>query len=199
MTMSKGVPFLIIPALLITLLGLIFIWQPEKGKTSDSSFPVGGGFTLNSAIGEVTLKDFHGKVVLIYFGYSWCPDICPTNLAYMGAAFKKLDRSELELVQGIFVSVDPERDSIEHLKEYSAFFGSKILGVTGQRAMLDDLVRRYGAAYQITALDSAVGYVVDHTSETYLVDTKGNLKKALPHATDPADIAEEIRRLLAAQ
>ena len=99
-----------------------------------TSAPTGGDFTLQSATGPVTLKDYRGKVVLLYFGYTYCPDICPTSLTATAQALGQLAPAELARVQTLFVSVDPERDTPARLKDYGAFFHPSIIGVTGTAA-----------------------------------------------------------------
>ncbi|CRI64770.1 SCO1/SenC-like protein, putative copper metallochaperone [Thiocapsa sp. KS1] len=162
--------------------------------------PTGGDFILDSASGPVDLAALRGDVVLIYFGYTWCPDICPTNLVLIAAALKALTPEELERVHVLFVSVDPERDSAERLAEYSGYFHPKILGLTGTPEQIAEVAKLYGAAYRRTELaDSAMGYVVDHSAYSYLVDPQGRLVRNLDHATPSAEIVAAIRNLLAAQ
>jgi protein SCO1/2 len=161
--------------------------------------PKGGDFVLDSASGPVDLADLRGDVVLIYFGYTWCPDICPTNLVLIAGALKALSPEELERVQVLFVSVDPERDSAERLAEYSGYFHPKILGLTGTLEQIAAVAKLYGAAYRRTELaDSAMGYVVDHSAYSHLVDPQGRLVRNLDHATPSAEIVAAIRGLLGA-
>ncbi|MCW9014540.1 MAG: SCO family protein [Gammaproteobacteria bacterium] len=185
-----------ITLLVASLIWVVFFWQPEKEHvTLDSSGNMtGGDFTLQSIAGPVSLSEFHGKVVLIYFGYTWCPDICPTNLAMMAGALSQLSEHEKNRVQGIFVSVDPERDSVERLATYTDFFHPTIIGLTGTENIINDITTRYGAAYQIIKQDSATDYVVDHSSETYLVDPDGKLAEKLPHAALPDQILMSVRK-----
>lgn len=156
----------------------------------------GGDFALQSADGPVSLENFRGKVVLIYFGYTYCPDACPTSLSIMTQAFNSLTPSELEKVQGILISVDPERDSPERLKEYAAYFHPQIIGATGDVVRLALLATQYGAQFRSQKVDSAAGYLVDHTSEIYLVDRRGELVHSFPHATPANVIVEELRKWL---
>ncbi len=161
--------------------------------------PTGGDFTLRSAAGPVSLADFRGQVVLVYFGYTWCPDICPLNLGYIGAALDALAPDERDKVRVIFVSVDPERDTPERLAKYTAFFAPDILGLTGTPKQLAEIAARYGAAYRrVEAEGSAMGYLVDHSAYTYLVDTEGRLQQSLEHATPPERIVAAIRTYLTA-
>lgn len=127
----------------LLLLGLVSLLR----TTGIAGLPPGGDFTLQSADGPLALHDLRGRVVLLFFGYTDCPGICPTALADQGAAFRLLKPEELERVAGIFVSVDPERDTPAHLKAYAGSFHPLIRGVTGAPADLQALARRYGVLY----------------------------------------------------
>lgn len=192
---------------LFGLLAWLLLWTPtgvdldpegpRHGTLDLASPPQGGDFVLESVDGPVALADLRGKVVLIYFGYTWCPDICPTNLVLIAGALKALTPEELERVRILFVSVDPERDSVERLAEYSGYFHSEIIGLTGTPEQIAEVATLYGAAYRRTELvDSAMGYVVDHSAYSHLVDTQGKLVRNLDHATPSAEIVAAIRTLL---
>lgn len=207
---SRGRLRLVLPLLLVVVLAaglawLLWFWQPEgEGGAASvhrrldlAAVPTGGDFELRGQDGPVALEDFRGKVVLLYFGYTWCPDICPTNLAIIAYALKQLTPAEREQVQVLFVSVDPERDTPERLTEYAAYFDPGILGITGSEAQLAATAARYGAAYRrVEQPDSATGYLVDHSAFTYLIDQQGRLVETLPHATPGEDIIAAVRRLL---
>lgn len=198
----KKILSLLILLLLIACIYVFFFWQPASQPHNKLISPqqvAGGEFTLQSLSGPVSLKDFRGKVVLLYFGYTMCPDICPTNLSMMSNAFMQmennpLEKKELEKVQGIFISVDPQRDTLDRLSEYTHYFHHSILGLTGTAENLREIANRYGAAYQKVVQDSATSYVVDHSSETYVVDPQGKLVQRLPHGAPPADILAAIRK-----
>ncbi|HIP53734.1 MAG TPA: SCO family protein [Chromatiales bacterium] len=182
------------------LIGLLF-WSPKTNETHTAlplaEAPAGGDFVLRSAGGPIALKDLRGKVVVLYFGYTWCPDICPTSLGYLSAALEQLTPEELARVQPIFVSVDPERDNLERLEEYAAYFHISIIGVTGTPEEVAEVASRYGAAYRRSEQsDSAMGYVIDHSADLYLIDIHGRLVKTLPHGTPPAKLVQALRELL---
>ena len=189
---------LVIFLLIIAIIWVFFFWQPPKDHISLTSREAmeGGDFTLQSISGPVSLKDLRGKVVLVYFVYTWCPDICPTNLAMMAGALSQLEANEKDRVQGIFISVDPDRDSVDRLATYTNFFHETILGLTGTTETIKDIADRYGVAYRIVKQDSAADYVVDHSSETYLIDPRGKLVEKLPHAALPDQILTSIRKYL---
>jgi protein SCO1/2 len=182
---------------------MIFAWQPggEQGRVGTgldlATVPQGGEFTLRSWRGPVALEDCRGKGVLLYFGYTWCPDVCPTNLGYIAMALDRLSEAERDQSVVLFVSVDPGRDTPERLRDYTGFFHPGIIGLTGSPAEVARVAALYGAAYRKTEQTaSAAGYLVDHSVYTYLIDREGRLRGALDHATPPEQIASALRSLL---
>lgn len=186
------------------LVWLAFFWQPEgSGQNALSPLqaagtPPGGDFTLDSPDGPLSLSDFRGKVVLVYFGYTFCPDVCPTSLAAMAQAFSALTDNEREKVRGVFVSVDPERDTMEVLKAYAPFFHPNIVGASGAPERIAEVARRYGVSYMKQKSVDGRPYTVDHSAFTYLVAPDGRLAALLPHGTPAPEIVDAIRRQLAA-
>ncbi len=153
-------------------------------------------FLLHSSKGPVRLSDFRGKVVLLYFGYTFCPDICPTSLTATARALRRLPPEQLAEVETLFVSVDPERDTPEHLAEYAAFFHPSIHGVTGTDAEVAAAARPFGVVYARHEATGAGGYVVDHSALTYLVAPDGHLAAKLPHAAPPQLVVAELTKWL---
>jgi protein SCO1/2 len=200
---AVALPLALILVLATVLVWLLWFWQPagegaQAHRRLDlAGAPAGGDFELRGADGPVGLSDFRGKVVLLYFGYTWCPDICPTNLAIIAYALKQLTPQERDRVQVLFVSVDPERDTPGRLAEYAAYFDPGILGITGSEAQVAAAAARYGAAYRRTEqTDSAMGYLVDHSAFTYVIDRDGRLVDTLAHATPAEAILARVRGLL---
>jgi protein SCO1/2 len=197
--MQRSILIIVSLALAVTLVLMLLFWQPQNGGHSTiplRAAPQGGEFRFDSYRGEVSLKDFRGRVVLLYFGYTWCPDICPTNLSMISAVLDELSESERVNVQPIFVSVDPARDNVQRLKEYVEYFHPRLLGLTGDAATIDEVAKRYGAAYQIHEEEGSDNYVVDHTADTYLIGKDGKLEVALPHGTDLNVLLSAVRQLL---
>jgi len=197
--MSQRILIAVAVLLAALVLGLAFFWQPEMPERPlpMAAAPAGGDFTLQSAGGPVALQDFRGKLVLVYFGYTYCPDICPTALAATAEGLKLLTPEELARVAVIFISVDPERDTPARLREYAEFFHPAIVGVTGTADELAGIARRYGVFYARQPVETAGGgYVVDHTSDTYVVGTDGKLVGKIAHAAPPEQVAAEIRKRL---
>ncbi len=162
--------------------------------------PEGGDFLLHSATGDVALKDFRGKVALLYFGYTKCPDVCPTSLAIMTQALNEFSDDELEDIQGLFVSVDPGRDDYSHLAEYANYFHPNIMGITGSEKEVAKVAAQYGAQYyQVDLEGSAFGYAVNHSSVTYLITPEGELRFIFPHNTPASVLVEATRHVLKGQ
>jgi protein SCO1/2 len=181
------------------VLGLVIFWQPElpERPLPRAALPEGGDFTLQSAGGPVSLKDFRGKVVLVYFGYTYCPDICPTSLAATSEGLKQLTPDELARVAMIFVSVDPKRDTPARLKEYVEFFHPSIVGVTGTPENIAEIAKRYAVFYAEQKVETAgEGYVVDHSADTYVIAADGKLVAKIAHATPSDQVAASIRKYL---
>ena len=197
--MSERILMTIAGLLAALVLGLAFFWQPElpERPLPKAALAEGGDFTLQSADGPVSLKDFRGKVVLVYFGYTYCPDICPTSLAATAEGLKLLNPEEQARVAMIFVSVDPKRDTVARLKEYAEFFHPAIVGATGTAEVIAELAGRYGVFYAEQKVETAGdGYVVDHSADTYIVDPAGRLVGKIAHATPPDQVVEAIRKFL---
>lgn len=186
---------------LITVIGTgFYCWQQSQPLPIPVHLQkLGGDFVLQSAGGPLALHDLRGKVVLIYFGYMNCPDVCPLTLSNWAEAFGQLRDSELENVRGLLVSVDPERDSLTALKEYTEYFHPNILGVTGSHEKLSEITMLYRADYDVHNKDNSDEYVVDHTSFVYVVDPLGRLRDLLIHESSPKDILKSVRNALKAR
>ena len=152
-------------------------------------------FNLASADGQVSPSDFRGKVVVLYFGYTFCPDICPATLANVGQALRNLG-SKADEVQVIMVSVDPERDTPEKLAEYVAQFHPSMIGVTGAKEQLDEAASLYGIFYEKTEGSEATSYLIDHTATLLVLDREGYLKLVFPFGVTSDEIADDLKYIL---
>jgi len=189
---KSGLILLMGVALLAGIASALF---SDKGTKSSSPFSsLGGEFELMGNNGPVKLSDFEDeKLVLMFFGYTQCPDVCPLSLTNVARAIKKLSPEQAEQVQAMLVSLDPKRDTPEVLANYVSFFNESFIGVTGTKEQIDDVVKQYGAVYRIVELkDSAMEYGVDHSSRLYLIDKNGELVKLLYHDSKPEEIAQAI-------
>jgi protein SCO1/2 len=150
--------------------------------------PSGGDFTLHSANGPVSLEDYRGKLVLLYFGYTKCPDICPTTMATMTQAANELTPQQAEKVKLVFVSVDSDRDTPESLVEYVSYFHANSIGLTGSKEEIDKVAALYGVQYyKVEMENSSFGYAMNHSGALYLITADGALRFIFPHGV-PASV-----------
>lgn len=143
----------------------------------------------------VTLESFRGKLVVLFFGYTHCPDVCPTTLQDMAQALKLMEPSVAARVQVLFVSVDPERDTPETLKAYVPYFHPSFLGLHGSPGQVEEAAREFKVVYRKHVEPGATGYLVDHSAGSYVLDASGRLRLYLPFAHPPADIAHDLSTL----
>ncbi|MDA2918739.1 SCO family protein [Desulfobacterota bacterium AH_259_B03_O07] len=144
---------------------------------------------------EINLSQFRGKIILISFGYTNCPDICPTTLSTLKNVMNELGDLQ-ELVQVLFITVDPERDTISRLKEYISYFHDSFIGLTGKPEVINEIAKSYNAYYFKEDLDSSNDYLMSHTSSVFLIDNDGRL--LLRYSQDKLDsksIAEDIKKI----
>lgn len=183
---------LIIAAL---LLGLLLVDPRQENPAPYAN--MGGDFTLESINGPVSLSDFEGKYVILYFGYTSCPDICPTSLGALSMALNQLAPEDIRQIQGLFISVDPARDTPDKLQAYAAYFHPVLLGVTGSPDALQKIAGQYGAYFHKVEIEnSLMDYAMDHSSTLFLVDRKGALRDMVLHSNNPELILKQIRALM---
>lgn len=159
---------------------------------------IGGRFMLRDHNDQiVTDQDYQGRYMLITFGYTLCPDVCPTNLVNMSQALDILGDRDDRIVP-IFVTVDPARDDVKRVREFVTNFNERIIGLTGPQAMIDSITQRYKI---ITATHRPKGwdedeYVVDHTASIFLMSPDGDFLVKFAHGMPPADMAKRIEDFL---
>ncbi|MES5487919.1 SCO family protein [Bradyrhizobium sp. INPA03-11B] len=162
----------------------ILMWNRE---------PVGGPFTLTDQAGHArTDKEFRGRLMLVYFGFTYCPDVCPTDLQAIGLALDKLG-PDGDQVQPIFITVDPERDTASHLAEYVPLFHPRLIGLTGSADAIRQVADAYKVYYARVPLKDAGDYTVDHTAYIYLMDRDGSYLGFFPPGTSADRMVEIIR------
>jgi protein SCO1 len=153
-------------------------------------------FTLTGADGQpVSLSDFRDKVVVLYFGYTFCPDVCPTTLTDMKQVMKLLGK-KADDVQFIMVSVDPERDTPEKLNEYVTYFDPRFIGLTGTPEEVVAAATPFGVIFEKHEGTAATGYLVDHTATLNVIDTDGRMRLLYPFDAEPKDIADDLKHLM---
>ncbi|MCC6929091.1 MAG: SCO family protein [Gemmatimonadaceae bacterium] len=160
--------------------------------------PIGGDFTLTDHNGQrFELASQRGKVVLIFFGYSFCPDVCPTTLSKLTTVAQLLGEDR-DKVKTLYITVDPERDTPDVLKLDLSNFNLDALGLTGSRGEIDPVVRLYGASYQIIPTpNSAAKYTVTHSTNLYALDRDGRVRLILKYEATADEIVQGIREILA--
>ena len=165
----------------------ILMWNRE---------PVGGPFALTDQAGHArTDGDFRGRLMLVYFGFTYCPDVCPTDLQAIALALDKLG-PDGDQVQPIFITVDPERDTAAHLAEYVPLFHPRLIGLTGSFDAIRKVADAYKVYYARVPLKDG-DYTVDHTAYIYLMDRDGNYLGFFPPGTSADRMVEIIRPRLA--
>lgn len=153
-------------------------------------------FTLTNHLGQkMALTDLRGKFVLLYFGYTICPDVCPTTLADLAKARKLLGKDG-DQIQVVMITVDPARDTQAVLADYMTHFHPSFIGMTGAEEQIAEIATYYGVFYEKQASDSVLGYLVNHTATTMVVDRNGYLRLVFPYGTSAQDIASDLQYLL---
>ncbi|RJG04965.1 SCO family protein [Noviherbaspirillum cavernae] len=153
-------------------------------------------FTLTDHNGKQrTLADFKGKAVVVFFGYTHCPDVCPTTMAEMSAVMKDLG-SQADKVQVLFITVDPERDTPELLSKYVPAFDSRFLGLSGDKASIDKVAKEFKLYYQKVPGKEPGSYTMDHTSGSYVFDPQGRIRLFVRHGQGAEPIAHDLKLLL---
>ncbi len=167
--------------------------QDEAPRRIDQITDVGGPFELTDHNGRtVTPETFRGDYMLVYFGYTWCPDVCPVDVLVMGQAIKMLGEVG-EQVQPLFVTVDPARDTVNSLAKFATNFHPRLLALTGSEAQIAAAAEAYEVYYgKGEEGESADDYPVDHTDYMYLMDPDGTFLEVFPHGMRPAEIAHSI-------
>jgi len=157
---------------------------------------MGGDFTLESADGPVALQAFRGQLVLVYFGYTHCPDVCPMALGVISDAMHALDEPDRDRVAGVFVSLDPERDHPQLLKQYAGFFDQRIVGVTGSKDELEQIAATWHVDYNVPKAAVGENYAVEHSTFIYLLNREGKIVELFDEKTAPSVIAQAMQRWL---
>ena len=158
---------------------------------ADSPAPALNLMTTNGE--PLDLASYEGSVVVLYFGYTFCPDVCPTTLADVARAKRELDTEDIQV---IMITVDPERDTPEVLTNYLTSFDPSFLGAYGSPEAIAEAAALYGVFFEAREGSEATGYLVDHTATLLVIDTEGRLKVLLPFGVSATDIAADLDALL---
>ena len=169
---------------------------PKFKSTDISGADFGRELALTGHDGKPrTLADFRGKAVVLFFGYTYCPDVCPTTLADMAGVIKTLGK-DAERVQVLFVTVDPERDTREVLAQYVPAFDARFLGLYGDAAATQRAAKEFKIFYEKRAGSSPSSYSVDHSAQSYVIDPQGRLRLFVRQDRISQDLGDDLRVLL---
>jgi len=196
MRRSLRIGLLVSGAIVCALAGYWLWWAldgaPERGRPS-----VGGPFELIDGDGrKVTERNFRGRHMLVYFGFTFCPDVCPTTLFNASAALEEIGPALASKVRLVFVSIDPERDTPEVVKDYAAHFHPDTVGLTGTPEQVAAAARAFRIYYRKAAPEEDGGYLVDHSSILFLMDGEGRYVTHFGHEATADDMAAALKRLL---
>ena len=177
---------------IVAAVGLAWHWDAKQVQTSAGEALIGGPFTLTDQHGKrVTEKAFAGRYMLIYFGYTFCPDICPTSLTVMGAALDRLPQEQAEQVVPVFITVDPARDTVEQLAAYAPLFHPRLVALTGSEDEVREAARAWRVYYHVPD-EEGDAYLVDHSTFVYLMGPDGSYRSHFGIDTSPEKMAEVI-------
>jgi protein SCO1/2 len=186
--------FLLIPALALSACTA----SAPPAKPPLEGARIGGAFTLTDQNGQtVTERNFDGKYRIMYFGYTFCPDVCPTDVQAIGAAVKKLEASDPALaakIVPVFVTVDPARDTPEVLKQFVSAFHPRMVGLTGTDDQIAKIKTEYAVYSSKGDASPGGGYLVNHSRQAYLMDPDGKPLALLPQEQGPDAVVTEIKR-----
>ena len=186
------------------LIGIVAAWtilfgKPAsfRGTTYTEPYPPASEFVLVRGDGSsFQFSEMRGRVVLLFFGYTSCPDVCPTTLAELNQAMGKLSEEDAGRVQVVFVTVDPGRDTPERVQEYVSHFNPGFIGLSGTEGDLTKVWNDYGVFREVVEGTSALGYLVNHTARVTLIDADGNLRISFIFETPVDDIVHDLKLIL---
>lgn len=185
---------LVVGALLVLGLNLSRPYQ-FRGSTIDPPEPAPEMALSATTGGGYSLEDSTGKIRLLFFGYTSCPDVCPITLGEIKGLIEALGDRGKE-VQLLFVTVDPERDTVERLRKYLGAFHPSFIGLTGSLPELSKVWADYGVVRQVDASASSAGPLISHTARLYLIDRQGRLRLTYPFGTPVEDIRQDVLHLV---
>ena len=183
--------------LLVAVVGLyLYTAKPIVGEKRGRLSQLGGEFTLQSVQGPVSLSDFRGRIVVLYFGYLSCPGICSNAMAVMATAMALLNDAQRDRVQILMVGLDPQRDPVEYLQQYASQFYPTIVALTAASAQLETVLQQYGIERSIRRLQGPIdAYDIEHSSRFYLVDAQGQLQDILRYSTTVNELVARLHQL----
>lgn len=185
---------LLVACLMAGLVAFPFIRNLTIGEQRMLGAEIGGHFVLETATGSLDTSTLDTDLMMIYFGYTYCPDVCPTELARMAQIYDGLDYDKTR-VSGLFVTVDPERDTIDAVTEYAEAFDPSFKGLAGDRTQIEQVMRQY-KVYAQKVGDDPTTYTVDHSSRIYLMDRDARLMALFSMDTEIPTMIEKVKTFL---
>ncbi len=185
--------------LLLALAGGLWLWLPSitGAAISATAVPIGGPFALVDQDGNaVTERDFAGKWMLVYFGYTYCPDVCPLGLTTVAEALDQLSDKQQEAIVPVLMTVDPERDTPAVLKDYVAAFGPRFRGLTGSPDAVQSALKAWRVYARKAEVQADGGYLVDHSTFTYLMSPDGAYASHFSHGVSPDEMAKRLGEMV---
>ena len=196
-TLSVGIGIFIVIGFAVLITFLFGRSDTFRGTRYAEPYPAAPDFSLTRANGDIfRLSDQRGRVILLFFGYTACPDICPTTMAEMKQVLDRLSPDNLEHVQVVFVSVDPKRDTPERVQEYAEHFSTSFIGLSGSEEELAPVWDAYGIYRLEVPGVSAAGYTVDHTARVTMIDRNGNMRVSFGFDTPVDDMVHDLQLIL---
>jgi protein SCO1/2 len=179
---------------LVLVLGVVVFAFQQSLKIENNRPTIGGAFELTDHTGKkVTDKDYRGKFMLVYFGFTYCPDVCPTELQNIAATLDIIGKKRRKNLTPLFVTIDPERDTQELMSSYVENFHPDLVGLVGNAAQIAKMARAYRVFYKkVEEKNAQGGYTMDHSSLVFLMDDKGRYVQHFPYGTEPERMAKSI-------
>jgi protein SCO1/2 len=184
--------------IVVIIFGLGFLFKYLKSTPPQPNFyqeaPRGGDFTLQSDQGPLRLHELEGKVRLLYFGFTTCPDICPTTLSKVRQALKSFSAEEVSLIRLLFISVDPERDELSKLKAYVHYFHPNFIPLVGKPEEIAQIAKMYGAYFKKVDINSSLKYTMDHTTSLFLISKTGAFERTISMNTSHDELVAILKQ-----
>jgi protein SCO1/2 len=192
---SRGLVWLLAIVILVTAVLLIRDLPPPRPELPFIE-SLGGEISLPSTLGrDVSLSEFEGRLVLLNFGYTTCPDVCPAALSRMREVLKAVD-PQAEQLQLVFITIDPERDTLGKLRDYLVYFDPSFIGMGGSTEQLAQAAALFKVYFEKETMASDIGYGFAHSDQIYLLDRQGRVRATFGSSTTPAQMAADVQSLL---
>ena len=195
---TSYIPIYVLSALLGIALLLVFVFKKPytfNGTVIEPPLPM-EDFLLQTANNEpFRLSDQDGKITLLFFGYTNCPDVCPTTLAEFKQVYEKLG-DDAQNVQFVMITADPERDTPDRISEFVSYFNPVFVGLSGERSELEKVYKEFSVFVEKQETDSAAGYLVSHTASVFVLDQNSDLRLTFPYGTSASEMTDDIAQLL---